>query len=113
MWYIKEDFNVMLFISCEGISGMLYGAILSPAWFEPFFKLVELFMPAAGVAVQAWPNPGSLVLGGIVGILGITSRLKSWQERTIQMLDRMSGMTKVLKEYGDDVYKGESVVKQV
>jgi hypothetical protein len=34
-----------------------------PRLFEPIFKTVDLFMPTALVAIQAYPNPGSLILG--------------------------------------------------
>ena len=79
--------------------------------FKPIFSLVELFTPAAAVAIQAYPNPGSLVLGGIVGVLQITRRIRSYQERALQMLEKMSRMVGVLFEYGEAIYKEEYAVK--
>lgn len=81
-------------------------------WFEPIFKAVELFTPAAAVAIQAYPNPGSLVLGGIVGILQITSRLIHFQKLTLQMLARMGRKAHVLLEYQTNVYKYDASVQK-
>jgi hypothetical protein len=76
-------------------------------WFEPVFKTVELFVPAAAAAVQAYPNPGSLVLGGIVGILSITHRFKSFQKLSLQMLSRMGRKMRVLLQYDREIYQDE------
>ena len=81
-------------------------------WFEPIFKAVELFTPAAAVAIQAYPNPGSLVLGGVVGILQITSRLLDYQKRTVQMLERMGRKTRVFLDYKNDIYKDDIRVQK-
>jgi hypothetical protein len=76
-------------------------------WFEPIFKAVELFMPAAKMVAQAYPNPGSLVLGGIVGVINITGRFRDYQKLTMQMLARMGRKARILMEYENDVYKTE------
>lgn len=81
-------------------------------WFEPMFKAVELFTPAAAVAIQAYPNPGSLVLGGIVGVLQTTSRLLSYQKLTVQMLAKMGRKARILLEYEKDVYKDDFPVQK-
>ena len=80
-------------------------------WFEPILKAVELFMPPASMAIQAYPNPGSLVLGAIVGVLQITSRLLSYQKLTVQMLARMGRKARILLEYERDVYKDNDDVQ--
>jgi hypothetical protein len=81
-------------------------------WFEPIFKAVELFTPAAAVAIQAYPNPGSLVLGGIVGVLQTTNRLLSYQKLTVQMLAKMGRKARKLLEYEKDVYKDDYPVQR-
>jgi hypothetical protein len=81
-------------------------------WFEPLFSVIELFMPAARVSVQGYPNPGSLVLGGIIAVLSITSRLSDYQKRTIQMLAKMGRKAGIFMEYDKDVYKGEDAFQE-
>ena len=75
------------------------------------YKAVELFTPAASVTIQAYPNPGSLVLGGIVGLLSVTNRLLSYQKLTMQMLSKMGKKARVLLEYDKDIYKDEMSVQ--
>lgn len=74
-------------------------------WLEPINNALELFTPAAAVAIQAYPNPGSLVLGGIVGILQTTKRLVSWQKLALKNLSRMGRKARLLFEYETDIYK--------
>jgi hypothetical protein len=81
-------------------------------WFEPLFKAVELFTPAVAVAIQAYPNPGSFVLGGIVGVLQTTRRLLSYQKLTVQMLAKMGKKARILLEYETDVYKDDYPVQR-
>jgi len=76
-------------------------------WFDPIFKAVELFLPAAKIAVQAYPNPGSLVLGGIVGVVQITNRFKNFQKLAMQNLARMGRKARILQEYETTVYKSD------
>jgi hypothetical protein len=82
------------------------------AWFEPIFKVAELFTPVASVAIQAYPNPGSLVLGGVVAVLQITSRLLSYQKLTVQMLSKMGRKARILLDYEKDVYKDDYPVQK-
>lgn len=82
------------------------------AWFEPIFKVAELFTPVASVAIQAYPNPGSLVLGGIVGVLQTTNRLLSYQKLTVQMLAKMGRKARKLLEYEKDVYRDDYPVQR-
>ena len=44
-------------------------------WFEPLCKAVDLFTGAATVALAPHPNPGSIVLGGIIAEVQSTARL--------------------------------------
>jgi hypothetical protein len=81
-------------------------------WFEPMFKTVELVLPAVSVGIQAYPNPGSLVLGGIVGVLDITRRLLRYQSLSLQMLAEMGRKVKILLEYERDVYKDDAQVQK-
>jgi hypothetical protein len=81
-------------------------------WFMPLFKAVELLTPAAGMAIQAYPNPGSLVLGGIIGILQLTNRLMFYQKSTLRMLVKMGRKAHILLEYERDVYKDDSAVQK-
>lgn len=80
-------------------------------WFEPLFKVVELFTPAAAVAVQAWPNPGSLVLGGIVGIVQITQRYQNYQRSALKVLARMGAKAPMLLQQEVNLYKREPSVQ--
>lgn len=80
-------------------------------WFEPILKAVELFIPSASLAVQAFPNPGSLVLGAIVGVLQVTSRLLNYQKLTVQMLARMGRKARILLDYEKDLYKDNDDVQ--
>lgn len=81
-------------------------------WFEPIFKAVELFLPAATVAIQAYPNPGSLILGGIIGALQATSRLQDYQTFTVQLLAKMGRKAHILQEYETVVYKSDIQVQK-
>ena len=82
------------------------------SWFEPLFKAVELFTPAAAVAVQAYPNPASLVLGGIVGVLQVTERYRNYQKRAMQELAKMGTKTRKLLEAEVILYKNEDSVQR-
>ena len=81
-------------------------------WFEPLLKAVDLFVPAAAVAIQAYPNPSSLVLGGIVATLQTTSRLLNYQKLAIQMLSKMGKKTVVFMEYEKEIYKDDYLVQR-
>lgn len=81
-------------------------------WFEPFFRSVDSFVPAATVAVQAWPNPGSLVLGGIVGVVQITKQYTDYQRRTLQTLARMGSKAEMLLDYETSVYRSSIAVQK-
>jgi hypothetical protein len=81
-------------------------------WFEPIFDAVELFMPAVTVAVQAYPNPGSLILGGIIGVMQATSRFQDYQRLTVQLLARMGRKAHILEEYETVVYKSDIQVQK-
>ncbi|KAK1754050.1 ankyrin repeat-containing domain protein [Echria macrotheca] len=81
-------------------------------WFEPLFTAVDLFMPAATVAIQAYPNPGSLILGGIVAALDATNRLRDYHRLTVQLLARMGRKASVLQEYETVVYKSDEQVQK-
>jgi hypothetical protein len=80
-------------------------------WFQPMFKAIDLFTPVAAVAIQAYPNPGSLVLGGIVGVLNLASRFISYQKLTVQMLAKMGKKAEILLEYERDLYKDDNRVQ--
>ena len=80
-------------------------------WFEPFLKCIELLTPAASVAIQAYPNPGALVLGGIVGLLQTTNRLISYQKLTLRMLARMGLKAQIMLAYERDIYKDDPAVQ--
>lgn len=80
-------------------------------WFEPIFKVVELLTPAAAVAVQAYPNPGSLVLGGIVGVLQTANRVVQYQKLTVQTLARMGAKARVLFEHEGYLYAEDKGVQ--
>ena len=79
-------------------------------WFEPLFTAVDLFMPAATVAIQAYPNPGSLILGGIIAVLDATNRFRDYHRLTVQLLARMGRKASVLQEYETVVYKSDEQV---
>ena len=81
-------------------------------WFEPLYTAVELFMPAAVVAIQAYPNPGSLILGGIIAALQATSRLRDYHRLTVQLLARMGRKAHILQEYETVVYKSDDQVQK-
>jgi len=80
-------------------------------WFEPILKAVELFTHPASLAVQAFPNPGSIVLGAIVGVLQVTNRLLNYQKLAVQMLARMGRKARILLDYERDVYKDNDDVQ--
>jgi hypothetical protein len=80
-------------------------------WFEPLFHAVELFVPTTSISIQAYPNPGSLVLGGIVLVLDTTKRLQDYQKLTIQMLSKMGKKAEIVRAYERDVYKDDFLVQ--
>ncbi|KAJ6789895.1 hypothetical protein PWT90_03409 [Aphanocladium album] len=80
-------------------------------WFEPLYTAVELFMPVATVAIQAYPNPGSLILGGIIAALHATNRLRDYHRRTVQLLAQMGRKAHILQEYETVVYETDSQVQ--
>lgn len=69
-------------------------------------------MPAVGVAIQAYPNPGSLILGGIIGAMQATSRFHDYQRLTVQLLARMGRKAHILQEYETMVYKSDIQVQK-
>ncbi|KAH0563355.1 hypothetical protein GP486_002074 [Trichoglossum hirsutum] len=80
-------------------------------WFDPIFKAVELFMPAAIATIQAYPNPGSLILGGIIGAIQATGRFRDYQRLTVQLLARMGRKAHILQEFETVVYKSDIQVQ--
>ena len=80
-------------------------------WVEPLFKLVELFVPAADAISSAYPNPSSLVLGGIKGVLSLTTRMEQYQTLTLQWLEHMGSKARVIMEYEGDLYSEELTVQ--
>lgn len=62
--------------------------------------------------LQAWPNPGSLVLGGIVGIIHVTRQYTDYQKRTLQLLKRMCGKAELLLEFESSVYRNNLGVQK-
>lgn len=76
-------------------------------WFQPIFKAIELYTPVAALGVQAYPNPGALVLGGVVGLVQLTSRLQQYQKLAIQMLARMGRKARVFLDYETDIYNDD------
>lgn len=81
-------------------------------WFEPIFTAVDLFVPPASTAIQAYPNPGSLVLGGIVAVLQATSRLREYQRLTLQLLAKMGRTARIVTKYEKELYNDEPSVQE-
>ena len=81
-------------------------------WFEPLYTAVELFMPAATVAIQAYPNPGSLILGGVIAALQATQRLRDYHKLTVQLLARMGRKAHILQAYETVVYKSDDQIQK-
>ncbi|KAF2667532.1 hypothetical protein BT63DRAFT_294457 [Microthyrium microscopicum] len=80
-------------------------------WFEPLFHAVGLFIPTTAISIQAYPNPGSLILGAIVLVLDTTKRVQDYQKLTIQMLSRMGRKSEVIAAYEKEVYKDDLIVQ--
>lgn len=80
-------------------------------WFEPLFHAVGLLVPVTSAAVQAYPNPGSLVLGGVILVLDATKRVADYQKLTIQMLQKMSKKAEIVSAYQREVYKDDYLVQ--
>ena len=57
-----EEYMAKLFSACEQHQKESFRGRLM-AWFEPIFHAMELLISPAVIAIQAYPSPGSLVLG--------------------------------------------------
>lgn len=73
---------------------------------------MELFVPAAKALSSAYPNPTSVILGGVVGILSITTRLVQYQTLTLQWLDYMGSKARIVMVYEGDLYGNEMAVQR-
>jgi hypothetical protein len=107
-----DEYVAKLQASCqEHQDGSVLFRVLD--WFEPIFKVVELFMPVAATSIQAYPNPGSLVLGGIMAVVQTTGRVIRYQKLTLQMLTKMSIKAQVFSEYdkAKDLYREDTEVQ--
>lgn len=98
-------------LACEGnhAQSRVVNAI---QWLEPFFKLAELFVTTAKPISQLYPNPTSLVLGGIAGILALTTRMEKYQTLTLQWLEHMGSKARIILEYESDLYAEEETIQK-
>lgn len=80
-------------------------------WLDPFLTAVNIFMPIPQAMVQSYPNPGALVLGGIVAVVDATNRFRDYQKLTLQMLSQMSSKATLSLQYEAEVYQGEAAVQ--
>ena len=81
-------------------------------WFEPIYLVVQRLVPVAAIAIQAYPTPGSLVLGSIVGALQIAERLFEYQAKTMQILAQMGSKLQTLLTYENDLYEDNNFVNK-
>lgn len=75
-------------------------------WFDPIFKIIELFNPIISTVVGAHPG-GNLALGGIMGILQSTNKLEQYQTCTLQMLAKMGRKASIISEYQSSLYDSD------
>lgn len=80
-------------------------------WVEPIFRTIELLTPALAIGVQAYPNPGSLVLGAISAIVHAFSRLTSYLRLTVQVLGEMAHKASVFFKYDGEIYNDEPALQ--
>lgn len=74
-------------------------------WFEPLFTALSMYMPAIATASQAYPNPSSLVLGGVTCILQMSTGFLHYQERMVQVLSKMGRKAHILSQYDQLIYR--------
>lgn len=81
-------------------------------WLQPFFKLGELFVGTAQAVSSIYPNPASLVVGGITGVLSLTKRLVDYQTLTLQWLEYMGSKAQIIMEYESSLYADDGAIQQ-
>jgi hypothetical protein len=70
-----------------------------------------MYAPGVKIAVQAYPNPSSLILGGILCIVEISARYVEYQERLSDMLSTMGKKAEILTRFGDEIYATEDTIQ--
>lgn len=104
------DYLAKLQEACKEHDDQSIGVKISKC-FAPIYEVIDLYMPIASLAVGAYPTPGSLVLGGIYGIVQIFSRWSSFLTETVRMLSFMGEKFQELRAYHEKIYKDEPEVR--
>lgn len=79
---------------------------------EPLFRVVRIYTPAALTAVQSSPFPASVVLGGIVCIMQVSSGYLIYQDKIGEKLERMGRKAHIITQLAGSIYQNDDEIQK-